>query len=42
MKTKTSPTRWRKCKAALTILVAIVSVPFVIIALFASVSGGQR
>jgi len=42
MKTKTAPVRWRKCKTALAILAAIISTPFVIIALFATVSGGRR
>ncbi len=42
MTPQTAPTRWRKCRTALAILVAIVGAPFVIIALFASVSGGRR
>lgn len=42
MTTTTATARWRKCKTALAIIVAIVSTPFVVIALLASVSGGRR
>ncbi len=42
MTTQTASTRWRKTKTFLTIVVAIVSIPFVIIALFAKASEGRR
>ncbi len=42
MTTETASARWRKTKTFLTIVVAIVSIPFVIIALFASASEGRR
>ncbi len=42
MITQTAPNRWRKCKTALAIVVAIIGAPFVVIALLASISGGRR
>ncbi len=42
MTTQTTPPRWRKCRATLAIIVAIIGAPIVIIALFASLSGGRR
>jgi hypothetical protein len=42
MTTNALPTRYRRTKMALAVLVAIVGFPIVIIALLASVSGGRR
>lgn len=42
MTTQTASTRWRKTKTFLTIVVAIVSIPFLIIGLFAAASEGRR
>ncbi|TCP95648.1 hypothetical protein C8J46_11220 [Sphingomonas sp. PP-F2F-A104-K0414] len=42
MTTQSTPNRWRKMKTLLAIVVAIIGAPIVIIALFASLSGGRR
>lgn len=42
MTTKAHPTRYRRTKMALAVLVAIVGFPIAIIVLFASVREGRR
>ncbi len=42
MTIETAPSRWRKAKTALAIILAIICAPIVVIALLASVSDGRR
>ncbi len=42
MTTETAPSRWRKAKTAVAVILAIICAPIVVIALLASISDGRR